>query len=75
MCCQAGRFLRKLPARQYKQVVGTVLVLANNPEPHDSQLLKGGGDDNRRVDVGECRMVYRVEGEYLLVLVAGEANR
>lgn len=72
MSCQAGRFITTLPPRQYKQVVGTVLALVNSPEPRDSQLLKGARDDNRRVDVGECRIVYRAEGDNLLVLVAGK---
>lgn len=71
MSRQAGRLIKKLPPRQYRQVVGTVLALVNSPEPRDSQLLKGGRDGNRRVDVGEHRMVYRVEGDNLLVLVAG----
>ena len=71
---QAGRFIKTLPPKQYKQVVSTMLALLNNPEPHDSQQLKGSKDQNRRVDVGEYRIVYRVEGEELLVLVAGKRN-
>ena len=71
---KAGRFIRTLHPKQYKQVVGTGLALLNNAEPHDSQLLKGSRDDNRRVDVGEYRVVYRVEDANLLVLVAGKRN-
>ena len=74
MSRQAGRFIKTLPPRQYKQVVGTVLALAKNPEPHYSHLLKGSRDGNRRVDLGEYRAVYRVEGANVLVLVAGERN-
>ena len=48
--------------------------MLNNPEPHDSRLLKGSRDDNRRVGVGEYRVVYRVEDEILLVLVVGKRN-
>ena len=66
--------IKTLRPKQYKQVVGTVLAMLNNPEPHDSRLLKGSRDDNRRVDVGEYRVVYRVEDEYLLVLVVGKRN-
>ena len=71
---QAGRFIRTLPPKQYKQVVTTMLALPNNPEPHDSRLLKGSRNGNRRVDIGEYRVVYRAEGEYLLVLVVGKRN-
>ena len=74
MSRQAGRFIKTLRPKQYKQVVGTVLAMLNNPEPHDSRLLKGSRDDNRRVDVGEYRVVSRVEGEKLLVLVVGKRN-
>lgn len=71
---QTGRFVKTLPSKQYKQVVGTIFSLLNNPKPHDSQVLRGSRQHNRRVDVGEYRIVYRVEGEELLVLVAGKRN-
>lgn len=71
---QAGRFVQKLPPRQYKQVVSAVLALLTEPEPHDSKPLKGSAQGNRRVDVGEYRVVYRVEGETLKVLVIGKRN-
>lgn len=69
---QAGRFIRALPPKQYKQIVSTMLALLNDPEPHDSRLLKGSRRDNRRVDVGEYRVVYRVEDENAVILVAGK---
>ena len=71
---QVGRFIKTLPPKQYKQVVSSVLGLLSNPEPHDSKLLKGSKDRNRRVDIGEYRAVYRVEGDSLLVLVVGKRN-
>ena len=71
---QAGRFIKTLPPKQYKQVVSTMLALLNTPNPHDSKQLKGSKDKNRRVDSGEYRIVYRVEGEKLLVLIIGKRN-
>lgn len=71
---QVGRFIKTLPPKHYKQVVSAILALLNNPEPHDSQLLKGSKDSNRRVDIGEYRVVYRVKDENLLVLVVGKRN-
>ncbi len=71
---QVGRFIKTLPPKQYKQVVSTILALLTTPEPHDSKLLKGSKDRNRRVDIGEYRVVYRVEGEHLLAIVAGKRN-
>ena len=35
---QAARFIKTLPPKQYKQVVSTILALANDPQPH-------GGDN------------------------------
>jgi mRNA interferase RelE/StbE len=71
---QAGRFIKTLPPKQYKQVVSTMLALLANPEPHDSKQLKGSKDNNRRADIGEYRIIYRVENEDLLVLVIGKRN-
>ncbi len=71
---QAGRFIKTLPPKQYKQIVSTVLALLNDPEPHDSKQLKGSKDSNRRADIGEYRIVYRAENENLLVLVIGKRN-
>ena len=71
---QAGRFIKTLPPKQYKQVVSAMLALPNNPEPHDSRALKGSRDGNRRIDVGEYRVVYRVEDDNLLILVAARRN-
>ena len=70
---QAGRFIKTLPPKQYKQVAGAILSLPNDPRPHDSRALKAG-NNLRRVDVGEYRVVYRVEGDVLLVLVVGKRN-
>lgn len=71
---QGGRFVESLPPKQYKQVVGTVLALLKNPTPHDAKLLQGSAQRNHRVDIGEYRIVFRVEGDVLLVLVIGKRN-
>ena len=71
---QAGRFVQKLPPKQYKQVVQSTLSLLNNPEPHDSKQLKGSEQGNRRVDIGEYRVVYRLDDDELKVLVIGKRN-
>lgn len=71
---QAGRFIRTLPPKQYKQVVSALFALLSDPQPHDSKMLKGSRDNNRRIDVGEYRVVYRVAGDEMLILVAGKRN-
>ena len=71
---QAGCFIKNLPPKQYKQVVASILSLSTNPEPHDSKILKGTKMDYRRIDVGEYRVVYRVEIATLLIAVAAKRN-
>ena len=46
--------------------------LMENPEPHDSKDLIGYLF--RRADVGEYRIVYRVEGDILKVALIGKRN-
>jgi len=71
---QAGKFIGKLPPKQFKQVVSTALSLLKVPEPHDSKQLKGSKDNNRRVDIGEYRIIYREQDEVILILVIGKRN-
>ena len=51
-----------------------MLALLNDSKPHDSRILKGSRDVNRRIDIGEYRVVYRVEDDDLLILVAAKRN-
>ena len=65
-------FLESVPGKQYKQVVGAMFDLLKNPEPHDSSALRGY--PYRRVDVGEYRIVYRVQEEDVQIVVIGKRN-
>lgn len=72
---QALKFCKKLDAKQYRQVVSAIMELTTNPEPHDSQPLQGASRGERRLDVGEYRIIYAVEGEELVdVMVVGKRN-
>lgn len=35
----AGKFIKKLPPKPFKQIVGTILGLRENPKPHDPKQL------------------------------------
>lgn len=63
-----------LDAKQYKQVGKTVINILSNPEPHDSQQLKGAPNGERRVDIGEYRVVYSVVDDTIEILVIGKRN-
>ncbi|HEX8612684.1 MAG TPA: type II toxin-antitoxin system RelE/ParE family toxin [Telluria sp.] len=70
----ADKFLAALQAKQYKQVGSAILGLLRNPEPHDSKQLNGAKNGERRVDVGEYRIVYAVVVDTVEILVIGKRN-
>jgi mRNA interferase RelE/StbE len=69
---EAMRFIEALPGKQYKQVVGKMIGLLKEPMPHDSRTLVGY--PYHRVNVGEYRIVYDVQGDTLRVLMVGKRN-
>lgn len=66
------KFLRTLDPKQFRQVVTALFHLLPTPEPHDSAPL--AGSPFRRVDIGEYRIVYRVDGDLLRVPLIGKRN-
>jgi len=71
---QAAKFLKRLPPKQARQVARKITELRTNPEPHDSRQLKGKVSAYRRADVGEYRIIYRVEKDTLNLVVVGKRN-
>ncbi len=69
----AGDFLMDLPAKQYKQIVTTVLCLIKNLRPHDSSKLQGF-DDMYRVDIGEYRIIYSFDDSIVYIKLIGKRN-
>ena len=65
-------FLEQLPPKQFRQVANKVFGLMENPEPNDSKALIGY--PFRRADIGEYRIVYRVEDDILKVALIGKRN-
>ncbi len=68
----AMAFLDKLPPKQFKQVSKKIFSLMVNPKPHDSKKLKG--HPYHGTDIGEYRIIYRVEEDVLKVALAGKRN-
>lgn len=68
----ARKFLDGLPPKQFRQVVLKIFDLAKDPQPHDSQMLKGY--DFYRADIGEYRIIYRFDDSCLYVAYAGKRN-
>ncbi|WP_080419701.1 type II toxin-antitoxin system RelE family toxin [Burkholderia ubonensis] len=71
---QALKAISKLDAKQYRQVVSSIFGLLSNPEPHDSQQLRGATRGERRLDIGEYRVIYSVAEDDVEVLVVGKRN-
>lgn len=69
----SGKFIKKLPPKQFKQVVGTILGLRENPKPHDSKQLIGY-PKYQRVDISEYRIIYRVDTGTVYIATIGKRN-
>lgn len=64
--------LDELQAKQYRQVVSAILDLLTEPLPHYSKTLEG--TPYRRLAIGEYRVVYRADDQFIYVVVVGKRN-
>ena len=69
---QVRDFLDGLDPKRFRQVANKIFSLMENPEPTDSQQLSGYS--YRRADIGEYRIIYRVEQGCLKVALVGKRN-
>ena len=67
-----AKFVKALPAKQFRQVWIKVLELLAEPYPNDSAKLHGY--DFYRVDIGEYRIVYQVVDDCLELILMGKRN-
>ncbi|MES0337565.1 MAG: type II toxin-antitoxin system RelE/ParE family toxin [Candidatus Magnetobacterium sp. LHC-1] len=65
-------FLDCLAPKQFRQIVKKALSLTSNPYPVDSKQLSDS--KYRRVDIGEYRIIYLVDGDTLKITIAGKRN-
>jgi len=66
------RFLDTLPPKQYRQVTRKIIMLMADPQPADTERLKG--DEYSRVTVGDYRIVVDVHEGVLRVIAIGKRN-
>ena len=69
---KAQKFLSKLPAKQFRQIVVKVFALLENPEPQDARPLKGYSF--HRVDSGEYRIIYEFNDDVVFIILIGKRN-
>jgi len=70
----AVRQLRKLDPATRRRVQAAIELLAAQPRPSGAKKM-AGGDGEWRVRTGDCRVVYEVQDEVLLVLVVAVGHR
>jgi mRNA interferase RelE/StbE len=74
MTKSAAKAWDSLDAKQYKQVGRAIVGLMSNQTPHDSSTLKGAKNGERRVDVGEYRVIYADTEDAVEILVIGKRD-
>lgn len=72
---QALKFLKKVSIKHGQQIERTLRALREQPMPHDAKRLKGTSE-YLRVDIGEYRIIYRVDtaSELLIIAMIGKRN-
>jgi len=70
----AGSFITTRTPKHQRQIAAKIQTLRDDPLPADSKALKGNIQGFRRADIGEYRIVYRVEEDTLYVAVIGKRN-
>ncbi|MBA3619869.1 MAG: type II toxin-antitoxin system RelE/ParE family toxin [Acidothermales bacterium] len=69
----AARSLRKLDPQLRRRVQGAIALLAQDPRPPGARALQSR--PGLRVRVGDCRIIYTVEDDVLLVVVVRLGHR
>ena len=67
------KFINKLQSKEYKQIVGKLFDLSNDPVPTDSKHLSGR-PGYLRVDSGEYRILYTFEKSITRIELIGKRN-
>lgn len=62
------KFLKQVPIKHKRQLAMTLESLMENPFPQDSKKLKGT-TDYHRVDIGEYRVIYRIDSEKEIIII------
>lgn len=69
----AVKALEKIDAPQRKRLIEAIDKLKTNPAA--GSALKGEFAGLRRIRIGDCRIVYEVQNEQLVILVVRVAHR
>jgi len=70
----AARTLAKLPSLTRERLRRSIDALADNPRPAGARKLSGQRD-LFRIRAGDCRVIYEIQDERLIVLVVKVGHR
>ena len=70
----AAKFITTRQTKHQRQIAARIQALRDDPLPTDSKALKGSAQGFIRADIGEYRIIYRVENDVLHVAVIGKRN-
>ncbi|MDO9398924.1 MAG: type II toxin-antitoxin system RelE/ParE family toxin [Herbiconiux sp.] len=73
LTASAARALRKVDAGHRDRLRGAIALLGEEPRPPGARALVG--QPGLRVRVGDYRILYRIEGDVLLVVVVALGHR
>jgi mRNA interferase RelE/StbE len=66
--------LTDLPPKHFRQIMLKVLKLLSNPYPNDVKKIVMNNTDYLRADVGEYRIIYKVDEEVLNLVLIDKRN-
>jgi len=69
----AAKEIGKPPKQELKRVVEKIKFLAEDPSPEGCKKLSG--DEKYRLRVGNCRILYRIEDDLLIIYVVKVGHR
>lgn len=70
----ADGFITTRQPKHQRQIAAKIQNLRSDPTPTDSKAMKGSRRKFRRADIGEYRIIYRVEADTLHVAIVGKRN-
>lgn len=74
MTRDAREYIQGLQPKQAKQVAVKIFSLGENPRPNDHIAMKDSPQGYLRVDIGEFRIIYRLDGDTVIVAAVGKRN-
>lgn len=66
--------LADLPPKQFRQIMLKVLKLLSNPYPNDVKKIVMNNIEYLRADIGEYRIIYKVDNEVLYLVLIDRRN-